>query len=206
MVKIVEAKNGGENMSKKIIIIEGYLASGKSTFALRLSKDIRVPCFVKDTFKIALCSNISVPDRSESSRFSTVTFDGMMYAAERLIEMCCLIIIEGNFVPFGVKKIDEAGRIKELIDKHKCSPLTFKFKGDTQVLYERFIEREKTPERGDVNRMNGDASYNDFKTWCENLDAFDVGGKTIEIDTTNFDNVDFNGYISFARQFIGKSF
>ena len=193
-------------MSKKIIIIEGYLASGKSTFALRLSKDIRVPYFVKDTFKIALCSNVSIPDRSESSRFSIITFDGMMYAAERLIEADCPVIIEGNFVPFGVKKIDEAGKIKALIDKYKCSPLTFKFRGDTQVLHKRFIEREKTPERGDVNRMNGDVSYNDFKMWCENLNAFDVGGKTIEIDTTNFDNVDFDSHISFARQFIGNIF
>jgi len=99
-------EDGVENMNKKIIIIEGYLASGKSTFALRLSKDIRVPCFVKYTFKIALCSNISIPDKRESSRFSTITFDGMMYAAERLIEMDCPVIIEGNFVPFGVKKID----------------------------------------------------------------------------------------------------
>ncbi len=99
-------------MNKKIIIIEGYLATGKSAFALQLSKSINIPYLIKDTFKIALCKNISVTSRTESSVFSTVTFDGMMYVAERMLETSIPIIIEGNFVPAGVKKIDEAGAIK----------------------------------------------------------------------------------------------
>ena len=73
-------------MSRKIIVIEGYLASGKSTFALQLSKSLLVPYLIKDTFKIALCKNVSVANRTESSVFSTVTFDGMMYVTERMLE------------------------------------------------------------------------------------------------------------------------
>lgn len=41
-------------MNNKIIIVEGYLASGKSTFALKLSESLTIPYFIKDTFKIAL--------------------------------------------------------------------------------------------------------------------------------------------------------
>ncbi|MEY8518022.1 hypothetical protein AALC25_14185 [Lachnospiraceae bacterium 29-84] len=106
-------------MNKKIIIIAGYLASGKSTFALKLSKLINVPYLVKDTFKMALCKNISIADRKESSLFSAVAFDGMMYVAERFFETGNPIIIEGNFVPRGVKKVDEAGVLKQLMDQ--CS-------------------------------------------------------------------------------------
>ena len=54
-------------MNKKVIIIEDYLASGKSTFALQLSKSINIAYLIKDTFKIALCKNVSVTDRNESS-------------------------------------------------------------------------------------------------------------------------------------------
>lgn len=50
-------------MNKKIIIIEGYLASGKSAFAQQLSRAVNVPCFIKDTFKSALCKNISIANR-----------------------------------------------------------------------------------------------------------------------------------------------
>ena len=42
------------DMNKKIIIVEGYLASGKSTFAKRLSEQIKIPCLIKDTFKMGM--------------------------------------------------------------------------------------------------------------------------------------------------------
>ena len=105
-------------MNKKIIVIEGYLASGKSTFAVQLSKTLTIPYLIKDTFKIALCSSLSIADRYESSRFSAVTFDAMMYVTERLMETGYPFIIEGNFAPAGIKKTDESSVIKTLIHKY----------------------------------------------------------------------------------------
>lgn len=189
-------------MNKKIIIIEGYLASGKSTFALQLSKSINVPYLVKDTFKIALCKNISVANRNESSLFSTVTFDAMMYVTERLFETGNPVIIEGNFVPGGIKKTDEAEIIRQLIGKYGYTPLTFKFTGDTQVLHKRFIDREKTIERGQVNKIGFDISHDTFDRWCHNLDDFNVGGKVIPVDATDFTSVNFDAYIEYVRQFM----
>lgn len=174
----ITLKEGGSvKTNKKIIIIEGYLASGKSTFALRLSEFINVPYLIKDTFKIALCKNASVTNRNESSLFSLVTFDAMMYVAERMFEAGYPIIIEGNFVPAGVKKVNEAGVIRKLINEYGYDSLTFKFTGNTQILYKRFVEREETVERGQVNKIGSDVIYNDFDTWCHNLDEFDVGEK-----------------------------
>ncbi|MCH5347819.1 MAG: hypothetical protein J1E40_00720 [Oscillospiraceae bacterium] len=191
-------------MNKKVIIIEGYLASGKSTFALQLSKSVNVTYLIKDTFKEALCKNVSVTDRNESSIFSSVTFDGMMYVMERMFETGLPVIIEGNFVPAGVKKTDEAGTIRQLIDKYDYDSLTFKFSGDTRILHKRFIEREKTPERGDVNKMGFDVDLETFDTWCHNLDKFDVGGKVVKVDTTDFSEIDFNKYIEFAKLFLAE--
>ena len=190
-------------MNKKIIIVEGYLASGKSTFAQQLSKHINIPYLIKDTLKIALCESVTIANRDESSIFSAVTFDAMMYVTERMFETGCPIIIVGNFVPAGVKKVDEAGVIRQLIDKYEYSSLVFKFTGDTRVLYKRFVEREETLERGQVNKIGADVSYDVFDGWCHNLDSFDVGGKIIRVDTTDFDSVDFEGYYEIARQFIG---
>lgn len=191
-------------MNKKIIIIEGYLASGKSTFALQLSKVLNIPYLIKDTFKIALCKNISVVNRIESSIFSTVTFDGMMYVTERMLETNTPVIIEGNFVPAGVKKIDEAGEIKHLVAKYNYTSLDFKFIGNTQVLHQRFLQREKTAERGEVNKIRMDVSYDKFNQWCHNFDDFDIGGETIQVDTTDFSNVDFNTCIRSAKEFMDK--
>lgn len=192
-------------MNKKIVIIEGYLASGKSTFALQLSRSINVPYLIKDTFKTALCKNISIANRAESSRFSAITFDAMMYVTERFFETGNPVIIEGNFVPKGIKKIDEAGALKQLIDKYNYTPLTFKFIGDTQILYKRFIEREQTVERGQANKLGEELPYDIFDQWCHNLDNFNVSGEIIRVDTTDFTRVDFNNYIESARQFMGKA-
>lgn len=157
---------------------------------------------MKDTFKSALCKSVSIANRNEGSLFSAVTFDAMMYVTERLFETGSPVIIEGNFVPGGVKKVDEAGVIKQLIDKYDYAPLTFKFMGNTQILYERFIAREKTPERGQANKVGVDVSYEMFDQWCHNFDNFNVGGEIIEVDTTDFTKVNFSEYIESARQFM----
>ena len=191
-------------MNKKIIIVEGYLASGKSTFALNLSKAIGVPYLIKDTFKSALCKNIEIANRSESSKFSAVTFDAMMYVVERLMESGCPIIIEGNFAPSGMKKTDEAGEIQRLIEMHEYQSLTYKFKGDTKVLHERFVERESTAERGQANKLGFEVKYEDFDRWCHILDPFDVGDEMVEVDTTKFSNVDFSELINVAKRFVNS--
>ena len=191
-------------MNKKVIIVEGYLASGKSTFMLRLSKSLNVRYLSKDTFKIALCSSVTVRNREESSVFSSVTFDAMMYVTERMFETGYPIILESNFVPAGVKKVDEAGVIRGLIDKYGYTPLTFKFTGDTQVLHKRYIEREKTAERGDVNKIGFDVPHALFDEWCHALDRFDVGGEVIRVDTTDFDKVDFAACFELAKRFMDR--
>ena len=188
-------------MSKKLIIIEGYLASGKSTFARRLSKELQIPYLIKDTLKIALCDSIQITNREEGQRFSAVTFDAMIYVAERLMETNHPIIIEGNFVPPGVKKVDESGVIKALINRYNCPHLTFKFTGDTRILYERYIERENSPERGDANRDFEEIPYEVYNTYCQNLEGFNIGGEIIKIDTTDFDKVDFDKHIGTAKIF-----
>lgn len=189
-------------MNKKIIIIEGFLASGKSTFAELLAKSLSVPCFIKDQMKIALCKSVSVTNREESSRFSAVTFDAMLYSAERLMEAGIPVILEGNFVPAGVKKVDEAGVIKALVDRYSYQSLTFHFTGDTEVLHGRFVERENQPQRGDVNRMGFTPTPEHFAQWCENLSGFHIGGEVVVVDTTDFTAVDFQKHLLRARQFV----
>ncbi|MCI9336552.1 MAG: ATP-binding protein [Lachnospiraceae bacterium] len=189
-------------MDNKIIIIQGYLAAGKSVFAERLSQALQIPCLIKDTFKTALCNTVPIEDRKMSSRFSAVTFDGMLYVAEKLLEVGCPLMLEGNFVPAGVKDRDEAEAIRTLLEKYQAVSLTFKFKGDTHVLHRRFAEREKLPERGQANRIGSQVLYEDFDKWCHNMDSFDIGGKIIQIDTTDFALVDYEEMIQEARQFM----
>jgi predicted kinase len=185
----------------KIIIVEGYLASGKSTFARRLSKELNVPYLIKDTFKSAMFESVDA-GHAEQSRFSVITFAAMMYVTERLLETGNPLIIEGNFVPQGVKPVDECGVIKALLEKYQAEALTFKFIADTRVLHKRFIERNRTPERGRANTASYEPTYDEINTWCKNLDAFSAGGEVITVDTSDFGAVDFSRLVEAARIFI----
>lgn len=189
-------------MNKKIIIVQGYLAAGKSTFARQSAKELGLPCFVKDTFKNALCAGVPIDSQAISSRFSAVTFDAMMYTAERLMEASFPLMIEGNFLPAGIKKTDEAGTIRALIGKYGYRALAFRFVGDIEVLYQRFLEREGTAERGKANTRFTLPTVGEFGQWCRNMDRFDVGGAMEEIDTTDFTQTDFTRYIGIARGFL----
>ena len=102
----------------------------------------------------------------------------------------------------GCQKIDKSGVLKQLIDKYSYTPLTFKFTGDTQILYKRFVDREKTVERGGVNKIGEDVPYDSFNQWCHNLDDFNVGGEIVPIDTTDFAKVDFNTYVESVKKFL----
>lgn len=189
-------------MMKGLIVIEGYLASGKSTFARKLSKELKVPCFMKDTFKIALCRSVGNVDRVQSDRFSAIAFDAIVYSAERLMENGMPVIIEGNFVPKGKKALDENGVIAELIKKYNYPALSFKFTADTRVLFKRFDERERTPQRGQANLRGVPYTYEDFCFWCHKLDGFTLPCETVVLDTTDFDKIDFAAQTEKARRLL----
>lgn len=105
-------------------------------------------------------------------------------------------------MPGGIKKADEAGIIKKLIRRYNYESLTYQFRGDTRILYKRFTEREKTPERGAANTVGRAVFYEEFDSWCRNLDNFDIGGKKVRVDTTDFEAVDYESLLENGREFM----
>jgi len=189
-------------MNKKIIVIAGYLASGKSTFALRLSKELNIPYFIKDTFKSAICTGIPISNREEGLRFSVATFDAIAYVSERLMEAGYPFIIEGNFMMGGYMKKNEGDIVKALIQQYGYQSLTFIFHGDAKVMCDRFNSREVLPERGQANQLFSKLTYEDCEKLLPPLGEFTVGGTIIKVDTTDFNNVDFAGQTETARRFL----
>ena len=69
---------------------------------------------------------------------------------------------------------------------------------------ERFVEREKSPKRGQANRIFDEISLAEFDKLCRKLDKFNVGGEVVKVDTTRFERVDFESYINRAKVFINS--
>jgi len=190
-------------LNKKIIIVAGTIAAGKTTFALRLSKELNVPIFSKDLFKTAVSRSLPVSDRAVSKRLSAATFDAIEFVTERFMETGNPLIIEANFVMSeNHGGIREGDALKNLIARYGYGSLTFLFMGDAHVLHERFIERDKSPERGQANQAWEPMPYETFESVVSPLGDFDIGGEMIKVDTTNFETVDFERYLGIARGFL----
>ena len=95
--------------------------------------------------------------------------------------------------------------IKELIKKYKYQSLTFLMVGDLKILHKRYLKRDNTPERDRANRSEGTFNdYNKFEIAVKPLGEFNVGDKIIEIDTSNFNIIEFDKYIKEAEIFLNS--
>ena len=190
-------------MNKKVIIITGYLAAGKTTFAQALSKELGIPYFSKDLIKVALSRDIIIDNRDDSKRLSAATFDAIEHITERFMETANPLIIEANFVMnenHGGRR--EGDALKSLIDRYGYKALTYVFTGDFCILCDRFNERDRAPERGDANRLPEPFTYEAFKEHVSPLGEFNIGGDIVRIDATDYNAVDFTSHIEAARLFI----
>lgn len=175
-------------MGKRIILVAGCTAAGKTTFSTKLSAAASVPCFNKDLVKAVLGQHVKIHSRTESKQFSKATFYLLKHIAEQFMKAGFPIILESNF------NTTEAKELSAYITQYAYEPLTYVFHGDLRTMHRRFVERENSCERDCANRMFGlwdefEAFQSDIQAAC--LTDFDVGGIRIPVDTTCFERVDF---------------
>ena len=185
-----------ENMKNKIIIVGGYCATGKSAFSRKLSHLLNLPCFNKDTIKEVLGDGLSPEDNMMDKKGSNTTFMLMLHITEQFLMSKKMCILESNF------KLNESKLIKTLLEKYDCECLTFIFKGDLEILFKRYMEREKMGKRHWVHVTFGENPDNFHKYHMQHGIGEVVIGKTIVTDTTVFDDVDYEELYETAEIFV----
>jgi len=183
-------------MQNKLILVAGHSATGKSTFARRLSEMLEIPCFSKDTIKEAMGDGFGQNSRVMYDEDNTsATINIMTHIAECFLKIGKVCILEANFRP------PQNEQIEELLEKYNARCFTFLFDGNMDVLWGRFVQREaerhwthKTIVGMDKDRfINGGikAGFGEFAI-----------GKTIKIDATDFSKIDYNELFLIAKQFV----
>lgn len=188
-------------MKNKIILIGGYCAAGKSKFAHRLSRELQIPCFNNDTIDETMCDAFGSDSKIVEMGSIDAAFAVMLHIAERLLQVNIPCILENVFV------LDELKYIKKLFKKYNCEYLLFVLKGNPEVMFERYGERDKAGERHWIHESADDENS---KSWFINdmsklygLDKADIGEKII-VDTTSFDKINYNDLIASAKRFINE--
>ena len=183
----------------KIIIIGGYCATGKSVFSRKLSQLLNIPCFNKDTLKEVLGDGFGTDNNMVFNKGSFTTFLLLLHIAEKFLQVGKICILESNF------KLKEIEQIKTLLDKYNYKCLTFIFKGNFDVLFERYMKRDIAEKRHWVHDTAGEDKDN-FREGHIQLGIGETGiGKIINIDSTSFEKVNYDELYTIAKNFINNN-
>lgn len=161
---------------KKLILIGGDLAGGKSSFAEILRKRFGVMVINKDKIKEILGDTIYAKNREENKRLSVISFHIMQYILEKNE---AILVLESNF------KEAEAQWLTAWTEENGVPVLTLRFTGNSRVLQKRFLSRLEE-HRHYVHKSQDFSSLADFENALEELRRVKYPGRIIEIDCTDF--------------------
>lgn len=190
------------------ILVTGIPAAGKSTMAEIVSKRLKLPVISKDTIKELLFDSVGFQSRAEKVKLGIASMEIMYYAAGQLMKAGQPFILENNF-----EYSSEHG-MRNLLEKYQYSTLTITLTGDYNVIYQRFLKRESSPDRHRGHVVNDcypekkennpptlkakTISYENFVRGIEQrgFDAFRVDGRRIKVDTTDFSKINMEKLFS----------
>lgn len=164
---------------KRLILIVGDLASGKSTLADILSEKHGIPALKKDNIKEILADTVGFTTREENLRLSKATFEIMLHTLERFATVGADLILESNFREAELRKISA------LAEKEGYEILSLYLTAKPALLYERFNARKSEGR----HRAHLTAEFESFEGFCEYLmgqRSEYMPGNVIRIDATNF--------------------
>lgn len=173
-----------------------------------LSERLQLPVISKDTIKELLFDNVGFQSRAEKVKLGVASMEIMYYVAGQLMKAGQPFILENNF------EYSSKQGIKDLLEAYQYCVLTITLTGDYKVIYQRFLERESSPDRHRGHVVNDcypekkenhpetikakTISFENFVRGIEQrgFDAFCVDGGQIKVDTTDFSKMNMEALCS----------
>lgn len=140
----------------KLLLIMGDLATGKSTFAGKLSRRYGANVFYKDTFKEILGDTIGFSNREENLRLSVASAALMRMIFSEFCKLDKDLILESNF------RQHELELLHDIAKRHDYQVLTLVLRGDLEILHQRFLNRLHNENRHPVHACGGFEEFDTF--------------------------------------------
>lgn len=121
----------------KLIIIAGMPATGKSTLAKKISEKLQIPILEKDEIKEEMFDTLGYANLTEKRKLDIAANAILLRCTASLLKGGQSLIIVNNF------DSDMSGNVQKIIDEAGCSCVTVFLNGSSDVLYRRYVERDK---------------------------------------------------------------
>ena len=194
----------------KLIILAGMPATGKSTIAKMLQKEFGFPILEKDGIKEELFDTIGFECYAEKRQLDVAAHAVLLRIMEDMMKADTSIIVDNNFDPASAEKLNA------LLEKYSPSCVTVFLNGDTQVLYERYVERDSKhlrhlghgmqthypPHDGESTEFHMTREGFDERFLKLKMDKLSWGGKQIFLDATYPEKIDVNALKKEIREAI----
>ena len=183
---------------KKLLLIMGDLATGKSTFANILAKRYNTSVFCKDTIKEVLGDTIGFANREENLKLSKATMELMLFMFSEFTKLEKDLILESNF------HASELERFQKIATGNGYDVLTLVLRGDVESLHKRYLNRMNNENRHPVHLSTTMDVFEDFKRYTERSRGEAVPGNVIEINADNFSYQTDTAILKEIDAFIGE--
>lgn len=165
---------------KKLILVNGDIATGKSHLADLLTDRFQLPLFTKDAFKEHLAETNPYSTYEENHRLSILSMDMLIQEFEKAASRDEDLILEANFHENHLREITK------IAAKHAYSILNLNLFGSPDVLYQRYIHRRDHEERHPVHAINRLNDFESFKQYTLTRQNEKMIGVTININADDF--------------------
>lgn len=165
---------------KRLLLVTGDIASGKSTFSRILSARCGAAVFQKDGVKEILGERIPCTDRAENKRLSLAAVDILIHIFSELAPAGVPVILESNF------HAEELERLHAAAAANGYEVLTLVLRGDIETIYRRYVHRMRDEDRHPVHLSASLHIRENFVRYVEEARREPVLGAQIAIDATDY--------------------
>ena len=166
---------------KKLLLIMGDLATGKSTFANMLSRRYSTVLFCKDPIKETLSNTFGFSNRAENLKLSYATADLLYQIFRGFAKVDQDLILESNF------RLHELELLHLIAAEHDYQVLTVSLRADLEILHARFLHRLYHENRHPVHACGGFEEFDTFKAYILRQRDLKIPGRYLELRADNFD-------------------